>query len=289
MFGRSFTHRRWLPALLAGVLLLGLAGIAIAGGAANDNGDNPGYRPILPPGPPPPPPNGSSEQNLDNLRWLIDHAGDAGDGGAGNPPLLEPAAPMPLGFTGVFRLGTFRVADFQGQTSYVFSAAAMSNMIDEAIAPSDFGDTAPRPRPGQTITSGMTVQLAVPNDAGATTFPAPKPDLYKPLKDSKMGSLMKIELEVLPGQNVGTVVSAEPYKMAPGEDKPGVYVFQRIDTVTLQKVDRPAVVLAKFLQETTLAVTDKKVLAALDNFQTGDSVRITFAGKTLTSIAPYKP
>jgi hypothetical protein len=76
---------------------------------------------------------------------------------------------------------------------------------------------------------------------------------------------------------------------SPGEDKLGVYVFKRKATMTLQKVDHPAVVLSKYLEETTLAIMNPQLAAALDRFKSGDSVRVGFEGKVLQSIEAYRP
>jgi hypothetical protein len=76
---------------------------------------------------------------------------------------------------------------------------------------------------------------------------------------------------------------------SPGEDKLGVYVFQWTATMMLQKAGHPAVVLSKYLEETTLAIMNPKLAAALDKFKSGDSVRVTFEGKVLQSIEAYRP
>ena len=79
--------------------------------------------------------------------------------------------------------------------------------------------------------------------------------------------------------------------MSPGEDQPGVYVFQRTSRagIVLEGAERPVVVISKFLEETTLAIMDVDILAAVDKFKTGDSVKVKIAGKTLKSIEAYKP
>ena len=123
------------------------------------------------------------------------------------------------------------------------------------------------------------------------TLPAPDKDIYAAFKDAKAGDLFKVKFEVLNGQKIGQIVSVEPYKMSPGEDQPGVYVFQRTSRVgiVLEGAERPVVVVSKFLEETTLAVMDVDILAALDKFKTGDSVKVTVAGKVLKAIEAYKP
>ena len=109
-------------------------------------------------------------------------------------------------------------------------------------------------------------------------------EIYAIFKDTKVGFLLKIKIRAIVGQGMYDVISAEPYKLAPGEDKPGVYIFQRTATMTLQKTDHPAVVLSKYLEETTLAVMDKKTEAALGQFKTGTALRSNSRARRLSPL-----
>ena len=131
------------------------------------------------------------------------------------------------------------------------------------------------------------VKLAIDNKPGTEKGPDPEEAAYKNLEHAKAGDLFRIRF-IRNGEGTATVVSAEAYKMVPGEDQSGVYVFQRTTSMTLQGADRPAVVLSKFLEETTLAVMDKDLLAGTDNLKAGDTVKVKIAGKVLNSIEPYK-
>ena len=214
--------------------------------------------------------------------------------------VVEAPLVVPKEFTGVFKLRARKQGNYLAEICQTISAAPMSNLTgcdSDTVAfgsgnsdkPAAKPGTPAKPKPDELIRIGTLVQLAIPNKPGAERFPDPSPEVFEPLKDSTAGDLLKIKLRVIPGQSTGEMISAEPYKMVPGEDKPGVYVFQRTATVTLQKVDRPAVVLSKFLEETTLTVMNPQLAAAMDKFKSGDGVRVTFAGKVLQSIEAYKP
>jgi formylglycine-generating enzyme required for sulfatase activity len=214
--------------------------------------------------------------------------------------VVEAPLAVPKEFTGIFKLRARKQGQYLAEICHTLSATPMSDLAGRDSDTVAFGtsssdmpapnpETTARPKPGEVIRNGTLVQLAIPNKPGAQNFPDPSPDVFDPLKDCTAGDLLKIKVRVIPGQSMGEVISAEPYKMAPGEDKPGVYVFQRMATVTLQKVEHPAVVLSKFLDETTLTVMNPQLVAGLDKFKTGDSVRVAFEGKVLQSIEAYKP
>jgi hypothetical protein len=208
-------------------------------------------------------------------------------------------------FAGVFRFKGISQGKYMEEPSYIVSATTLGNMTGSDIAgtpcyamintdkPATTGgvNTVPpaKPRPEEVIKAGANAMLAIPNSLKGKNLPDPQADVYKPFKDAKVGALLKIKFQIDAGQSMGDVISVEPYKLAPGEDKPRVYVFQRTATMTLQKVDHPAVVLSKYLDETTMAVMNPQLAAALDKFKSGDSVRVTFAGKVLNSIEAYKP
>jgi hypothetical protein len=220
--------------------------------------------------------------------------------------VVEAPLSQPREFTGVFKLKEIKQGKCLDEASYMVFASAMGNIIGCDGTKIAFGEVNPdKPpttggvklppdlasptKPDDTIKVHALVQLVIPNKLTAEKFPDPDPDMYALFKDTKAGSLLKIKIRAIPGQSMYDIISAEHYKLAPGEDKPGVYVFQRTATMTLQKADHPAVVLSKYLEETTLAVVNPLLAAALDKFKTGDSVRVTFAGKVLNSIEAYKP
>jgi formylglycine-generating enzyme required for sulfatase activity len=226
--------------------------------------------------------------------------------GAGLRVLVELPLVPPREFTGVFRLRDVKQSKCMDEPSYITDSAAMGNFVGRDDSSIVFGeinpdkpattggvklppDIASPAKPNDTIKVSTLVQLAIPNKLTAEKLPDPDPDIYKLFKDAKVGALLKVKIRTIPGQKMYDVVSAKPYKLAPGEDKPGVYVFQRTATMTLQKADHPAVVLSKYLEETTLAIMNPQLAAALDRFKSGDSVRVTFEGKMLQSIEAYKP
>ncbi len=207
----------------------------------------------------------------------------------------------PKDYVGVVKFKDFKQGKYLDEESYLVFATGMGNMtsFDDSLSVNGMGisvavdnlnKTPSAPPKPSIIKQGEALQLAVLNKAGEDKLPAPDDEsLYNTLQSAKSGDLLRVRFSVLNGQKVCQIVSAAPYTMAPGEDQPGVYVFQRTATMTLQKVDHPAVVLSKFLEETTLAVTDPKLEAGLGQFKTGDSVKVTVAGKFLKSIEAYRP
>jgi hypothetical protein len=118
-------------------------------------------------------------------------------------------------------------------------------------------------------------------------------DLVKGLKP---GDLMKIKTFNSARENTIIINQIERYKSAPGEDEPGVFLFQ--------SANPDSVVLAKFLvtQNVPLAtkkdadgkmVPDadlKKIIDGLKAGQAVDILVVTVDGKpTLNAIAPYAP
>jgi hypothetical protein len=244
-----------------------------------------------------------------------------GGGFEGNPPglgawkgkpgtlayvrfLVEAPLSPPREFTGVFKLREIKQGKCLDEACYIAFATAVGNIAGSDGTMTAFGvsnpdkpattggvklasDLASLSKPDDTIKAHSLAQLVIPNQLTAEKLPAP--DMYALFKDTKAGSLLKIKIRAIPGQSMYDVISPEHYKLAPGEDKPGVYVFQRTATMTLQKADHPAVILSKYLEETTLAVINPHLAAAMDKFKTGDSVRVGFEGKVLQSIEAYKP
>ncbi len=205
---------------------------------------------------------------------------------------------------GVVKFQAVKQGKYLDETSYLVGAWAMGNMVgnNSQIMMSVVNNNLPMGDPAKAsadttqaeIRAGTLLQLAIPNTSGeeAKNLPAPEDEsLYKTFQDAKAGDLFKVKFTVLNGQKIGEIVPAEPYKIVPGEDQPGVYVFQRMSRVgiVLEGAERPVVVISKFLEETTLAIMDVDILAALDKFKTGDSVRVKTAGKTLKSIEAYRP
>ncbi len=240
------------------------------------------------------------------------------EGGGGNRDcpfyVIRVVADAPLStireFVGVFKFGEIKRGKCFDEVSDVPDLIAMGRagatdpsggiesggglrMTDDRTAqksgPADKTDDAPNFDPA--VKPGKTAQLAISNTPGTEVGEGPDPDenIFKLFNTANAGGLMKIKYSRINGEPLGVIVSAEPYNPAPGEDKPGVYVFQRTATMTLQNVVQHAVVLSKFLEETTLAVIDAKLAASLENFKPGDSVKVEFVGNVLKHISAFTP
>jgi hypothetical protein len=90
----------------------------------------------------------------------------------------------------------------------------------------------------------------------------------------------------------------EAYDMKPGEDAPGVFVFSKSGTETVNKKDVAAVTVTKFGTETVLAVPlarnsegkmapKEELMKVIEGFKPGDLVEVKNAGTTLQSIKAY--
>lgn len=139
--------------------------------------------------------------------------------------------------------------------------------------------------------AGAKVQLAIPNkfEAEEKDLPAPEDELFAPFKDARKGDLLRVKFRQNSPKVMGEVLAVEPYQMIPGEDQPDVYVFLRKTQMTLNGRQRTAVVLSKFLAETTLTVTDERLQAQIDKLQTGRCYKIKSSEGFLRAIEAYVP
>jgi hypothetical protein len=208
-------------------------------------------------------------------------------------------------FEGVFRFGEIKKGKHFDELCSLVDLTAAGDVIwrGEATA----ADGAPlivvREVDGKTILpqppkpdvkpakAGAKVQVAIPNKLRAEEkdLPAPEDELVAPFKDVRKGDLLRVKFRQLSPKVAGELVSAEAYTMVPGEDQPGVYVFARKTQVTVNGRQRPAIVLSKFLAETTLTVTDEKLQAETDKLQPGRCYKVNSTEGFLRAIEPYVP
>ena len=203
----------------------------------------------------------------------------------------SPLAPAPQGYVGVFKFAQLKVSKAGDEETDIAQVKAAGNAICEGNALPMFDPgTKEVKSPPLSIKAGTNLQMAMPNKLRLDKADL-EDEIHKFFQNAQAGDLMKIKFEVASGQTIADLISAEPYKMALGEDQPGVYVFQRTSRVgiVLEGAERPVVVVSKFLEETTLAIMDVDILAAVNKFKPGASVKVKIAGKTLKSIEPYTP
>jgi hypothetical protein len=90
----------------------------------------------------------------------------------------------------------------------------------------------------------------------------------------------------------------EAYDMKPGEDAPGVFVFSKSGTETVNKKDVTAVTVTKFGTEVVLSVPlarnsegkmapKEELMKVIDGLKSGDMVEVKAAGNTLLGIKVY--
>lgn len=146
--------------------------------------------------------------------------------------------------------------------------------------------------------SGNSAQVVVPNKPYCEKGPDPVEAVHSVFKAAAEGDLLKVTYSRLPG-GPAVAMSAEPYKLKPGEDKPGVYLFSKMSTERIAQIERPVLVVQKYLQESTFVLPvrqvagrykpDAEMMTTINGLQEGEAVEVQNDGKTLRSIRPYKP
>jgi hypothetical protein len=119
-------------------------------------------------------------------------------------------------------------------------------------------------------------------------------------KNAKAGEFLKIRYIRAATAVGGRVIAAEPYRVKPGEDQPGVYIFAKRTTQKIDNDLRQAIVVQKFEEESTFLVPDKTnadksfgpdmdMLTFIDGLNAGDCVKLELSGKTVRAIQKYAP
>jgi hypothetical protein len=146
--------------------------------------------------------------------------------------------------------------------------------------------------------AAMVVNVMPATGGGVMKMILPDQDMMDLAKKLQSGDFVSITY-MKSGHDL-MVGKFETYEVKPGEDAPGVFVFLKTTTETVNKREVTTVTLSKFGTEATLTVPMAKnsegkmapkeeLMKAIDGFKANDLVEVKAGGNTLLYIKLYEP